>query len=115
MEQEMWKPPFARITPRDAEVEVEAPADATSLDFLQAIYRSSALPLATRMRAAVAALPFEHPKLAVTAQIDVDGDFAERLEQAILRSGLAPKIIEHELEEQLSPAVPARISRAKIP
>jgi hypothetical protein len=100
MEQEMWKPPFATIAPRDADVEVEAPADATSLDFLQAVYRSSALPLSTRMRAAIAALPFEHPKLAVTAQIDVDGDFAERLEQAILRSGMGPKVIEHEPTKQ---------------
>jgi len=84
--------------PHDPYSLVEPPriADGTSLDFLKAIYRSSALPLSTRMRAAIAALPFEHPKLAVTAQIDADGDFAERLEQAILRSEMAPRVIDHE-------------------
>jgi len=80
----------------------DGPADMTSLDFLKAVYRNAALPLSTRMRAAIAALPFEHPKLAVTAQIDVDGDFAERLEQAILRSEMAMKIIEHEPKARLS-------------
>ena len=79
-----------------AEASFDTPADAASLDFLQAVYRNAGLPLSTRMRAAIAALPFEHPKLAVTAQIDIDGDFAERLEQAILRSGLATKVIDHE-------------------
>jgi hypothetical protein len=58
---------------------------ATSLNLLQAIYRSPAVALSTRMRAAIAALQFEHPKLAVTANIQA-GDFADQLEQAIERS-----------------------------
>jgi hypothetical protein len=58
---------------------------ATSLKLLQAIYRSSAIPLMTRMRAAIAAIQFEHPKLAVTATVEA-GDFADQLEQAIERS-----------------------------
>jgi hypothetical protein len=37
------------------------------------------------MRAATAALPHEHPKLAVTAVVN-EGDFADQLEQAIERS-----------------------------
>jgi hypothetical protein len=37
------------------------------------------------MRAATAALPHEHPKLAVTATVTA-GDFADQLEQAIERS-----------------------------
>jgi len=37
------------------------------------------------MRAAIAALQFEHPKLAVTAMVN-EGDFADQLEQAIKRS-----------------------------
>ena len=37
------------------------------------------------MRAAMAALQFEHPKLAVTATVEA-GDFADQLEQAIERS-----------------------------
>jgi hypothetical protein len=59
--------------------------NATSLNLLQAIYRSSAILLMTRMRAAIAAIQFEHPKLAVTATVEA-GDFADQLEQAVERS-----------------------------
>jgi polysaccharide pyruvyl transferase WcaK-like protein len=58
---------------------------ATSLKLLQAIYRSSAVALTTRMRAAIAALQFEHPKLAVTANLS-SGDFADQLDQAVERT-----------------------------
>jgi hypothetical protein len=49
------------------------------------IYRSTAIPLTTRMRAAIAAIQFEHPKLAVTATMEA-GDFADQLERALKRS-----------------------------
>jgi len=70
----------------------------TSLDLLSAIYRDPELPLTVRIRAAIAALPFEHPKLAVTANVSV-ADFADQLEKAIMRSGKslvvgAPRVIE---------------------
>jgi hypothetical protein len=55
---------------------------ATSLNLLQAIYRSATIPLTTRMRAAIAAIQFEHPKLAVTANI-TSGDFADQLDRAV--------------------------------
>jgi hypothetical protein len=37
------------------------------------------------MRAAIAAIQFEHPKLAVTANINA-GDFADRLDRAVEQS-----------------------------
>lgn len=58
----------------------------SSLEFLQAVYRDSGQPISRRMRAAIAALPFEHPKLAVTANIVGGSGFAARLEEAIARS-----------------------------
>jgi hypothetical protein len=46
--------------------------------------------LARRLRAAIEALPFEHPKLAVTAVVDGEA-LGDALERAIKRSG---KLIE---------------------
>jgi hypothetical protein len=66
--------------------EIELPEDATSLHFMQAIYRNPAQPMTRRMRAAVAALPFEHPKLAVTASLNNEG-FAAQMEEMVRRSG----------------------------
>jgi hypothetical protein len=54
-----------------------------SLDFLQAIYRSPTQPLQTRIRAAMAALPFEYPKLAAVISASLSGgEFGEALERA---------------------------------
>jgi len=63
----------------------ELEPDATSLTLLQKVYRSPPVALMTRIRAAIAALQFEHPKLAVTATVE-GGDFAFQLDQAIERS-----------------------------
>ena len=80
------------------EVEQEWPVTpvvmpATALEYLQSIYRNPSEPDGRRMRAAALALPFESPKLAVTTILD-EGDLAERLERAILRSQSPPKMIE---------------------
>lgn len=82
-------PPLAMLgpiaEPYDAEVSPEL-AGNTSLDFLQAIYRDGYQPISRRMRAAIAALPFENPKLAVVAALGPNSGFAKRLEIAIERS-----------------------------
>ena len=70
----------------------------TSLEFLQAVYADSLQPMHRRMRAAIAALPFEHPKLAVTATINAEG-FGAKLEAARER---AAKVIEFRAEPTLS-------------
>jgi hypothetical protein len=80
--------------------------DAYSL--LRAVYSNSSLPIGMRMRAAIEALPFEKPKLAVTAIVDADGGFATRLERAIARSG---KFLELAANPQPEPnAEPAPVS-----
>jgi hypothetical protein len=64
------------------------------------------------MRAAIAALQFEHPKLAVTASIEA-GDFADRLERALQRSSqiieAAPSIeAKPTTDAALKPMIPDR-------
>jgi hypothetical protein len=88
------KPPFATLEPGQLNVPVadgiELPSGGGSLDFLQAVYRDAGQPLPVRMRAAIAALPFERPKLAVTA--NVDAYFGRRMELAMERRGVSAVI-----------------------
>jgi hypothetical protein len=74
----------------EAEECFELEPNATSLTLLQKVYRSSSVGLQTRIRAAMAALQFEHPKLAVNANVD-SADFAVQLDRAVNASR---KIIE---------------------
>jgi hypothetical protein len=53
--------------------------DGTSLTLLQAVYRNPAVPLHTRIRCAAFALPYEHPKLMVTAVVQ-EHDLASLLD-----------------------------------
>jgi glycosyltransferase A (GT-A) superfamily protein (DUF2064 family) len=78
----------------------------SSLELLRAVYRNPSLALPVRMRAAVAALPFEQPKLQATAITHYDGDFADRLDRALERSAAQPmKVIEAKpVEPQVTPA-----------
>ena len=64
--------------------EIEIPNDGISLDLLRAVYRNQSLALTTRMRAAIAALPHEVPKLAVTAVV-ADNDVATLLDRRLKR------------------------------
>jgi hypothetical protein len=79
----------------DAEPFELAPGE-TSLSLLQKIYRSPRQPIVRRMRAAMAALQHEHPKLTAMAIDSMDGaSFAAKLDRAIARSQAPPKMIEH--------------------
>ena len=70
---------------------------ATALGLLQSVYRSTEVPLPTRMRAAMAALPFESPKLIATALL-TNEDFGTLLDKAIERSNGA-RVINHRQRE----------------
>ena len=119
-----WMPAFAKL-PKRREPEVDDPLKlddkALSLDGLQAIYRNPGLPLTTRMRAMIAAIPFESPKLLATAIID-ERDFATLLDRRLKRIQqqrlLENKTINHAVTEtttvaepQPSPPMPAPLNR----
>ena len=71
----------------------------SALEYVQDIYKGRRPIDPWRFRAAVAALPFESPKLAVTAVV-ADGDtIAAMLDRAIERSGTAMKKIEHQPDD----------------
>jgi hypothetical protein len=72
--------PVIEYLPPERKPEDELPPGATSLDLLKAVYRNPAQPLATRMRAAIAALPFENPKVNLTATLN---GFADRMEEQL--------------------------------
>jgi hypothetical protein len=70
------------------QAELVVPPNATPLEFFRAVYLDPAQPPQRRMRAAEAAAPYMHPKLAVVAQVDGIG-WASKLEDAIVKSGKA--------------------------
>jgi hypothetical protein len=99
------RPPLASLGQSEALVpmpEVAVAPNASPLDFLSAVYRDPSQPMQRRMRAAIEALPFVHPKLAVTATIG-GGDLAAKLEAAMKRSGktfvLDGKVIDVDVSE----------------
>jgi hypothetical protein len=73
------------------------PPEVNSLEYLQSVYRDPAQSTNVRMRAATAALPFEHPKLSAVAHVTDLDKFAVQLELAINRSNEA-KLIEGKVD-----------------
>ena len=79
--------PLGRQVDDEPEVIELGPSD-TSLSFLQKVYRSVRQPMSRRLRAAIEALPHEHPRLGAVAIGSMNGeDFAAMLDRAIARSG----------------------------
>jgi hypothetical protein len=75
-----------------------------ALTFLKAVYQHPKVPLSVRMRAASIAISFEVPKLAVTAVVTNQDDFATRLDRCIARAKETrmlppPNIVEHRSRE----------------
>jgi hypothetical protein len=84
---------------------IQVGPDANSLEFLQACYRCPLLPLTTRMRAAIAALPHEAPRLSVQAMISNQQDYAAIFDERHKRAkanGMYAKVIE---QAQPSPRI----------
>jgi hypothetical protein len=77
------------------------PEPASALDYVQDVYRGRRAADPWRMRAAMAALPFESPKLAVSA-IMSNENFAAMLDKAIAASGKVLKQIELKAEPEPS-------------
>jgi hypothetical protein len=71
---------------------------ASALEYVRDVYKGRRMADPWRMRAAMAALPFESPKLAMTAYLSNADDFAARLDMAIENSH-QPKVIEHRADE----------------
>jgi len=70
------------------------------LQFLQAVYLNESLPLNLRLRAAIEAAPYEHPRMsAVAVGYLTNNTFAERLDRAIEASNRA-KVIEGRVIER---------------
>jgi hypothetical protein len=91
-ERETLMSDFPEMEYETKEAELELGPNGTSLDFLRKVYRTSRQPLSVDAGAAIA-LPFESPKLSAIAVLN-GGDFSERLERAIARSGREPKLID---------------------
>jgi hypothetical protein len=89
--------------------EIEIPPEGISLDLLRAVYRSNHLPLTVRLRAAVAALPHEVPKLAVTYQA-TEQDFATLLDRRLERMKEVRQI-----EAQPTPPVEVKPPLPRLP
>lgn len=72
------------------------------------------MPLSTRIRCAVAALPFEFPKLAVTAFVPEGGTFAMQIERR-LRRIQEMKVIEAKPVEKVDEGSSNKVTDLSMP
>jgi hypothetical protein len=79
--------------------------------YVQGVYRGTIQPNGSRLKAAIAALPFERPKLAVTAITSTE-DLATRLEAAIAATG---KVIDGRPAQVLPPPKPVETPQVVEP
>ena len=86
------------IIPAEEITEFCEPFSGSALEFLQATYRNHNVPFHSRMRAAIAAIPFESPKLAVTTVV-TDESLAVKLDRAWMRTKRAMEVIEAKPEK----------------
>jgi hypothetical protein len=68
--------------PQEKPREIDIGSNGMSIDLLRAVYRSASIPLPVRLRAAIAALPHEVPRLQVSALVSEES-FAEILERRL--------------------------------
>jgi hypothetical protein len=80
-------------------VEAEADEPPSALEYVRDVYKGRRVADPWRMRAAMAALPFESPKLSAMAIVE-RSDFASMLDKAIERSAKARDIREIEAEPE---------------
>jgi hypothetical protein len=81
---------------------LELSPEANSLDLLRAVYRHPSLPLTTRMRAAIAALPHEVPRLSVQAMVSSQQDYAaifDARDKRARANGMYAKVIDTKVIE----------------
>jgi hypothetical protein len=78
------QPMFSNLFDDKKDNELDLGPTATALDLLEAVYRDPTQQLHTRMRAAMACLPFQSPKLLATAIVD-ERNFATLLDQRLKR------------------------------
>jgi len=96
---------FDRIEIQEPNIRVSS--NATALELLQTAYRNNDLPLSIRMRAAMAAIPYESARLQVTAVVS-ENSLAELLEQRLrriaqMKNGSGTKLIEPPPKQIASP------------
>jgi hypothetical protein len=90
----------------------------TAHALLKAVYQNPEIPLPVRMRAAMAAIPYESPRLQVTAVVS-ENSLAELLEQRLKRlkqmeNGNDAKLIEPATPKQIAPPVEVKPPKPHI-